>query len=612
MNRLQKEPVLVSIPEVPAIPAVPAYCVTETLLVGMKPVAGTGSRSGSRRQGVPYLDANGNVSYIGAGAGGSVGGGSGSLPVYQSQITCFPAVSARAAVPARTDAYASIGWNAGARSSRPLPQDGYFQCRIPLAPAGIVIGLSDGSYEHAYGQVSHGIVFRKTGMVPISHGTNLAETADLVPGALVRFERSDGVIKAFVDGELFHTFATPLFGTVFADVTLYGMADYVDEPEIGKIPTGIEGRAPAWAGTISAEPYCYLDGRAPFPLIEITSRMLTGISRVAPAAVGFVGARKFSGVSSRAPVPLFSARSGSPEAVETGILGYGAAPQMAIRSMVGVQGGIGGQAPAPAGYVSNVPSCGIDSDWVAAPRMTVWIPYLQPGVVDGGDKIFAADFGRLDDVVLFLAYDHINLSDTVDLVLLVSMEAYDYIGIGDQATLGGVIRLLAMERVAINSSASTAKREALQYAVNVVTGALSTYQNFGFTQFATAGGETYAIRPDALYCLRGDTDDGETLRAAIDFGASDYGTAQAKRIGSVYAGVTTDGEVYVRLTGADGVERRYRAVGAGDELRAPVAKGVTARHWRLRLEITDATYADLDNIEVGVGASQRRLRSTKR
>lgn len=84
-----------------------------------------------------------------------------------------------------------------------------------------------------------------------------------------------------------------------------------------------------------------------------------------------------------------------------------------------------------------------------------------------------------------------------------------------------------MERVAINNSARAAKQEALQYAVNVLTGALTTYQNFGFTQFARVGGETYTIRPDGLYCLRGDTDNGETLRAMIDFGASDYGTAKA-------------------------------------------------------------------------------------
>lgn len=146
-------------------------------------------------------------------------------------------------------------------------------------------------------------------------------------------------------------------------------------------------------------------------------------------------------------------------------------------------------------------------------------------------------------------------------------------GIGDQVTLGGVIQLLAMERVAINSSARAAKQEALQYAVNVLTGALTTYQNFGFTQFARVGGETYAIRPDGLYCLRGDTDNGETLRAMIDFGASDYGTAQGKRIAHVYAGVTTDGEVYVRVIPDDGAERCYRAVGDSPEFRAPVARG---------------------------------------
>ena len=614
MNRLQKEPVLVYTPAVPPVPATPAYCYTKRVFAGYAeqegaPAGGSSSSSGQ----IPYLDAYGNVGYIGpVKGGGSVGGGSGRRPIYRDVITCVAAKPGKPGVPAKLDQFASIGWNAGARSVRPLPQNGYFQCVIPAAPAGVVVGLSNGGFDHSYAHASHAVAFRKSGMMPIRHGNPLAASVALVPGALVRFERFRGRVTVYIDGDLFHTFSEPLAGQAFADVTLYSLADFVDDPEFGALSIGISGVAPAWRGTVAQEAYCFIDGYAPAAVMEAFSRSLIGVDGYAPAGIGYVGSRKFCGIAGRAPVPMLGIRSGAPEADLCGIIGYGPVPRISMLSTTGVLSSIEGRAPAAQGFVSSGPYCGISGAWGVAYEMTTWQPYLPENVSDGGDLIYAADFGRLDNVVLFMVYDGVEITDNLDLVLLINLEAYEYMGIGDQVTLGGVIQLLAMERVAINSSARAAKQEALQYAVNVLTGALTTYQNFGFTQFARVGGETYAIRPDGLYCLRGDTDNGETLRAMIDFGASDYGTAQGKRIAHVYAGVTTDGEVYVRVTPDDGAERCYRAVGDSPEFRAPVAKGLKARHWRVRLELTDATYADVDNIEVELGVSQRRLSKGRR
>lgn len=614
MNRLQKEPVLVYTPAVPAVPATPAYCYTQLVFAGYAEpegvaVGGVGSSSGQ----IPYLDANGKVSYIGPGkGGGSVGGGSGRKPIYRDVITCVAAKPGKPGVPAKLDRFASIGWNAGARSVKPLPQAGYFQCILPRSLAGVVVGLSDGRFDHGYSHASHAVAFRESGMMPIRHGEPLAPSVALVPGAVVRFERFRGRITVYVDGVLFHAFAEPLAGLAFADVTLYSLADFVDDPEIGALPVGISGVAPAWRGTLAQNAYCFIEGAAPAGVMDASSRSLLSVSGLAPAAIGYIGSRTFCGITARAPVPVLGIRSGAPEADLCGIFGHGPVPRVSMLSTAGVLSSVEGWAPAAQGYVSSGPYCGIGGAWGVAYSMTAWQPYLPENVSDGGDLVYAADFGHLANVVMFIVHDGIRIADSLDLVLLVNLEAYEYLGIGDQVTLGGVIQLLAMERVAVNSSARAARQEALQYAVNVLTGALTTYQNFGFTQFARAGGETYAIRPDGLYCLRGDTDNGETLRAMIDFGASDYGTAQGKRIAHVYAGVTTDGEVYVRVIPDDGAERCYRAVGNSPEFRAPVAKGLKARHWRVRLEVTDATYLDVDNIEVELGVSQRRLGKVRR
>lgn len=185
---------------------------------------------------------------------------------------------------------------------------------------------------------------------------------------------------------------------------------------------------------------------------------------------------------------------------------------------------------------------------------------------------------------------------------------YEMVGLEDTLTLGGIIELIMRERISIASNTGQARDDVLQYAVNAVSGALSRYSGFGFTQFATCSGDTYAIKGDGLYVLQGDTDDGELLTASVDFGATDFGTAQSKRMSSVFAGVTTDGVVYLRVTDDSGYERLYRTITGVNEHRALTAKGLAARHWRVRLELVDASFADLDNMEFEIGVGRRRLR----
>lgn len=610
MSRLQKQPLLVYVPEVPAVPAVPAHCITYEVFAGYA-AAQTGGKFGDGNVGgggASYFlafDAYGNLYKQVIGAVGGVS--SAAKPIFKNVTECFPEVAGTPGTPARVDTSGSIGWNAGARSAKPIPPEGYFECRIPVSPHGIVVGLSDGMYDHSYGHASHAIAFRSSGMTPIRYGGDLAAAVPLAPGAVVRFERRNGMVTAFIDGDLFHAFSVPARGELYADVTLYGLSDYVDDAEIGALYAWVDGVIPAPVGRAGEAGYCGIDSVTPPMLLSALCRIVEGVTGYIPTPTGLLSDGGYARVGGRVPAMILSARSNPPEAVQSGVLGF--VPPMSLYglSLTGAVGGVDAAIRPPIGRLSQGSYCFVDSTWGGSYRLTAWEPYLPDNIHDGGDLVFAGDFGSLVNAVLFMAYDGVSITDGIDLLLLVSMEAYEYLGVGDRVTLGGVIRLLAMERVAITSDTRTAHQEALQYAVNVLTGALTTYKNFGFTQYARAGGETYAIKPDGMYRLSGDTDNGDTVSAMIDFGSSDYGTAQGKRLSSVFAGVTTDGEVYVRVTPDSGEERCYRAVGESPEFRAPVAKGLKARHWRVRLELTDATFADVDNIEIELGVSQRRL-----
>lgn len=242
------------------------------------------------------------------------------------------------------------------------------------------------------------------------------------------------------------------------------------------------------------------------------------------------------------------------------------------------------------------------------PMIGAWIEKIRP------DQIYSDDFLKadlslmLDSSALFTFMEGVELSDSLDIYLILSIGFHELVMADDAISFNAILELMISEQIKINTDSAIAKREALQYAVNAVSGAVSRYSNFGFKQFASTSNSTYAITSDGLYKLEGASDDGDLISASIDFGASDFGTAQSKRVSSIYAGISTDGQTYIRVSGDGGAEQVYKATSYGSESRAKTAKGITARHWRLRLELMDASHADLDNIEVEIGVSQRRLK----
>lgn len=75
---------------------------------------------------------------------------------------------------------------------------------------------------------------------------------------------------------------------------------------------------------------------------------------------------------------------------------------------------------------------------------------------------------------------------------------------------------------------------------------------------------------------------------------------------NVFLGLSTYGQVFLRMTDDQNREVTYRAVQRGSEYRSNLQRGLSSRFWRMRLELVDASYADLDNVEWVTGATGRR------
>ncbi len=158
------------------------------------------------------------------------------------------------------------------------------------------------------------------------------------------------------------------------------------------------------------------------------------------------------------------------------------------------------------------------------------------------------------------------------------------------------------------SSANGVTNAAVQYAVNVVTGALSEYAGFDFSAMAGAAGATFGAKAGGVYRIRGGDDDGAPVPIHIDFGSTDFAERVAKALEAVYIGATTDGTMYIQVN-ADTRSDLYRVVHRQPISRALTRKGVASRKWGVELFVEDATAFELDTIELLVGATSRRWTS---
>lgn len=593
-----------------------------------------------------------------SGGGGGGGGGGGKTPIYKHTKECFPAIIGVPGSPARVDSQASSGWGGGARSIATLPAGKQFELDIKKNPIAIIVGIAPTRTSYEYAALASGVVIRSGGIRSISNGV---EGPNLpLQGTKLIVRRSPHFVEYFFAGQ--SVYRVPLLASQQMHVyaLLYAMSDYVENPKFAT-PVEIQGGSELLIQTeidrtprgvsyfhIEAAGEMYQSGLSVFKITasgqpiagaEIagvrsesgaTSYIWSGYDSDGNYTGGSIGEASYAsskmsiaGSSSDSDIARasgvfakieLSARSSMAE--QATIEAFGLFPVPQVYGWVNSGSVLNGDSDlSAAGKASDAPFLGGSVEVYLAPEIGGWFDEGAPGFIRSNEAADLADIMYLDSALLFAFSEGVDIGHGLDIYLVLSLAMQEAVLVDDGITLAALLELAMQERVNVvtrtDSNAAGFQADVLQYAVNAVTGALSRYENFGFSSFATAGGKTYAATRDGVYELTGGVDEGDCLTATIDFGAGDAGTAQLKRLSSVYMGVSTDGGVYVRVAGDWDEPRTYKATSYKQEARAITAKGLTARHWRIGLEITDATYADLDNYELEIGVSQRRLRSTR-
>lgn len=535
---------------------------------------------------------------------------------------CTAGTPARVAV-APSISYAAVtGWNAGARSAQQLDRDGYFEFQIGDVPFGVVVGLASEDLSTLPNEPTHAVY---------AHGTTLdiLESGALVHTAPVahdydnvyRIERIGLTVTYYGPGWSYVS-ATPAAGARFLDAALYTAGDFVDNPVLVSLnPTGdATGSLAAMQGRGYEGDYAEAYG---------TLAALSGSAVTLPTAVAAGALKSFAGVAYEGTYVYGGGRLTPMDGQGNG--GY---PQANLIFSVGSFAPLVGVAEGLTGEVGTVNAVlGALGGWASEGSYAEAAGSLLPlnGYADSGwpipgetystDVMLVGGFFLAQDVASGSISDSLEVGEFFEDVIVIEDGIFDALMLTDSVTATQAIEaVIAMSLLLGNDlsnliatdETSAAGRligsESAQYAVNVLTNALTNYSGFDFAAFANVRQTMYGAKADGVYRVRPGDDNGASLNAYVDFGSSAFRATTSKTIEAVYLGVDTDGQLFVRLETGDN-SRLYRAVPRGDVIRAKAAGGVGGRLWNVALEIVDVTEFDMDLVEIQVGVSSRRWRS---
>jgi hypothetical protein len=160
---------------------------------------------------------------------------------------------------------------------------------------------------------------------------------------------------------------------------------------------------------------------------------------------------------------------------------------------------------------------------------------------------------------------------------------------------------------ALSSSASY-----LTVSMHTEKQALVTFTNYPFNSFMQFNGKVYGASDAGLFELVGATDNGAPINATVTGGIFDGGDSHLKTIDRAYVGYRSTGDLTFTLTQHDdGQAYTYTLVGKNTPgifgRRVNTGKGLRARYYQWSIANVNGAYFTLDNVELDLKISRRRI-----
>lgn len=147
------------------------------------------------------------------------------------------------------------------------------------------------------------------------------------------------------------------------------------------------------------------------------------------------------------------------------------------------------------------------------------------------------------------------------------------------------------------------------YAINLSTGAVSRYTEFPFDQILRLGNKHFGVRPDGVFELAGDTDNGDPILASAVTFQTMFRTPNLKRVPYVYLVGRTGGAMDVGVRADEGPEYTFptgQAPKAGVQaVRAKVAQGIRGNAFAFRISNPGGDDFEIERAEALIDVTTR-------
>lgn len=505
----------------------------------------------------------------------------------------------------------NAGWNAGGYSKAFLEADGKFNFKARANASGIAVGLNQSpartvSYvdmPHAW-HFSNGVArMVELGVEVSSYGAYAADQVFSIS------RRRGGLIEYLVDGVVEFESATPSFGDVHADVSLYLAFDYVEDPEFVSVADAELFFEPMSAYGTEGE---VASGVMSFEHMEIE------------VAVGSVARLMFE------PMVMFAGEGTGADAVgamsfedmtaEAWGFGLGLPPDFSLAFMFIEPMQVGA-------YGHTAVGSELEFEPLAALGVAGYATYGQgevsfEPVFHGGGSAYEGNNNatiyeimlNLDEQlplidILVVMNSTITVDDNIVVVIVEHAEMISEIEVTD--TWLTTAQLQAIMNTIISAGMVVADSTGAEvWVVNHATGGSTRYENYDFNSYAKIGDQYYGAKNDGVYVLEGDDDEGSPIRASVSYGKRDFFTPKLKRLSNAYFGVSGSGRLFVKVILPDGTSHVYATRQAQSDLavrRADLGKGLRANYFELELYNEEGGDFELSTVEFVSATIERRI-----
>jgi hypothetical protein len=205
-------------------------------------------------------------------------------------------------------------------------------------------------------------------------------------------------------------------------------------------------------------------------------------------------------------------------------------------------------------------------------------------------------------------------------------------GVGTRGTIGATLPLVRMrvggyaavlgivaarlKPLQIRMNGSIVVTQKFTMVTNLITKAVTFYQNYPYNSFAQIGANYYAAGPNGLTQIEisgGDVTSGVTtpVDALWRFGQLDFGIEQQKRMSESYVAMRADGDMKLRLYTDEQEPVEYTIqphnIATLKQRRALIGKGARGKYWQLEMGNTAGCDFDVDTISVTPTVTSRRI-----